>query len=477
MPRKLLFVFVVSVVIVAIARVTCPSDLYDQHQPRTIAYTADMVVNGHWILPVDAAGVPATKPPLYNWIGALAVVATGSWSEWVLRLPSVLAAAVTLLITMVAAGWMCPEPLHDGIPADERKQRVRVVMLFAGAAWVTCYPVMKLAYLARPDMVLAACMSASWALATIALRPECQRRWAWSLAFWLCVGLAALAKGPPALAGVLYALLAAKLIHGRWSAFNRLYWWWGLPLALAIGLSWLYLAYRINPVHVNEVLLGKELAKRVTRDGPLGPLLKVYQMPLHFIVRFLPWTVPFVFALIAVPWRKWASHTIAPGLLWVFTLLLFFTLGSGGRADFLAPAYGPAAGVAAAGALMMIERWRPMRVALSLIPLITAGILGWYVSDLTPAAREKVGTHSQEFINQVRPIVGEQHIRFTGAQTEMVRTLLRRAYPVDRSLDDNAAWEIRPIAAGEAPLVQSGEIRDGAGSTPAKLGLFRLARP
>lgn len=477
MLRVPFFVFVVALVIVAVARVTSPSDLYDQHQPRTIAYTADMVINGHWILPVDAAGVPATKPPLYNWIGALAVMATGSWGEWVLRLPSVLSAAVTLLITMATAGWMCPEPQHGDITGDERKQRVGWMMIFAGAAWVTCYPMAKLAYLARPDMVLAACMTASWALATIALRPECRRRWAWSLAFWLCVGLAALAKGPPALAGVLYALLAAKLIHGRWSAFNRLHWWWGFPLALALAFSWLYMAYRINPVHVNEVLLGKEVAKRVTRDGPLGPLLKVYQMPLHFIVRFLPWTVPFVFVLIAVPWRKWTTHSTAPGLLWVFTLLLFFTLGSGGRADFLAPVYGPAAGVAAAGALMMIERWRPLRVALSVIPLITAGILVWYVSDLTPAAREKVGTHSQEFINQVRPIVGEQHIRFTGAQTEMVRTLLRRAYPVDRSLDDNAAWEIRPIAAGEAPLVQSGEIRDGAGSTPAKLGLFRLARP
>ena len=53
-----------------------PSDLYDNDQPKTVAYTVDMVRHGRWLLPVDMLGRPATKPPMYNWI-SVPVVAAG----------------------------------------------------------------------------------------------------------------------------------------------------------------------------------------------------------------------------------------------------------------------------------------------------------------------------------------------------------------------------------------------------------------
>ena len=64
-----------------------PSDLYDNDQPKTVAYTVDMVEHGRWLLPVDMLGRPATKPPMYNWIGA-PFVAAGWHDEFALKLPS-----------------------------------------------------------------------------------------------------------------------------------------------------------------------------------------------------------------------------------------------------------------------------------------------------------------------------------------------------------------------------------------------------
>ncbi|MEE9608696.1 MAG: hypothetical protein V3U03_13225, partial [Myxococcota bacterium] len=65
------------------ARVSGPSDLWDQTQPRTVSYTTDILVNGgsHWILPMEPGRRPATKPPLYNWMAAPAVKLLGFPSE------------------------------------------------------------------------------------------------------------------------------------------------------------------------------------------------------------------------------------------------------------------------------------------------------------------------------------------------------------------------------------------------------------
>src|SRR5438046_7644326 len=63
------------------SRVIAPSALQRFDQPRTVSYTADIVVNGRWLLPRDMFGHVATKPPLVNWM-AVAVVALGFWQEW-----------------------------------------------------------------------------------------------------------------------------------------------------------------------------------------------------------------------------------------------------------------------------------------------------------------------------------------------------------------------------------------------------------
>ncbi|MCE9588890.1 MAG: hypothetical protein K8S99_00010 [Planctomycetes bacterium] len=482
MPRLPAILFVTTVAVVMLARILGPSDIYDQHQPRTIAYTADIVVNGHWVLPVDAMGKPATKPLLYNWIGALAVMAVGRWDEWLLRLPSLLAGGATMAITLWMARRLSPPVNEIDSSHDERTRRRAVELaLYAGVAWITCYPVAKLVYLARPDMLLVACMTASWAFATVAMEAEKpgestqKRSWSWALAFWLAVGLAGLAKGPAALAGVIYALLAAKLIHGRWSAVNRLHWWWGLPLALLLPGAWLYAAYRINPAHVHDVLFGEEVRDRVTRDGWLGPIIHLYQMPLYFLIRFLPWSLGVIVALVVVPPRRWMSHALAPAILWIFVLLAFFTLASGGRADYIAPIYGPAAVVAAFGAMALVQRARWMRPVVAAAPLVTALVVAWFLLLGSPAYKEKVGEHLYAFMASVRPIVGSDTIHFEGEETQTLRTLMGRAYPADPARDAAARWVIRLIKRPDdaVPETSSDRIRDGAGNKAVLLGLFR----
>ena len=44
---------IVAIMWLLAARILGPSDAWDQTQPRTMAYTTDIIANGRWILPVE----------------------------------------------------------------------------------------------------------------------------------------------------------------------------------------------------------------------------------------------------------------------------------------------------------------------------------------------------------------------------------------------------------------------------------------
>ena len=94
---------------VIVTRVSGPSDLWHQTQPRTVSYTTAMLVHGgtNWILPVERAQAPATKPPLYNWLAAPVVRVAGFGSELAHKSPSV-AALIACWALLVIVGRRLP---------------------------------------------------------------------------------------------------------------------------------------------------------------------------------------------------------------------------------------------------------------------------------------------------------------------------------------------------------------------------------
>ena len=96
MRGNLLFAASVLLVVLLItlgARVFGPGDLFDKDQPKTMAASADVALNGNCIWPRDMIGEPSTKPPLYNWIDAIVLkLSPRRWDEWAFKVPSILAA-------------------------------------------------------------------------------------------------------------------------------------------------------------------------------------------------------------------------------------------------------------------------------------------------------------------------------------------------------------------------------------------------
>ncbi len=331
------------------ARVFGPCDAYDQDQPRTMAYTTDIIVHGRWILPIERGRIPATKPPLYNWLAVPAVRALGFSSDFAHKLPSVVALCL-LWSTLVL---VAPGPLG----------------WLSALLFVCNFAVFKLAYLARPDMVLALWLFWGWIAASVLLiapPPKRTARVAFAVGFWLCVALAALTKGPAALLLPLYALLASKSLGGRWAATRVFGWWWGIPLSTGLFGAWAYAVYRIDSTHLLKQLLFNEFFGRITGTGsegtggrgPIDFVRRLGFMPLYFMGRFAPWSILTLFAIVALvrqPEREaprpWRSIPGGPWLLGatiqVVLVVAFFSFSAGKRGDYVLPALAPAAMLAA----------------------------------------------------------------------------------------------------------------------------------
>ncbi len=350
LPWRWLVVVGCAFICLLLSRVLSPYNLWDKAQPKTIAYTSDIVAHGRFILPIEAGEYPATKPPLYNWIAAPFVALCGFDCETAHKAPSILALAGCVVALLWLGRRISPDKTMGPI---------------AALVFLSSHSVFKLGYLARPDMLLSVWLLAGWIVGTsiIARGSSTHGR---RILFWLCVGLAGLTKGPAALILLVYAVVLGKVLTGRWSGSRELGWWTGLPLALAMVAAWLIPAAMINGPHVREVLWGAEIIGRVSGTGPegnsrgpIGFFTDFYYMPLYFIRGFAPWslvTIPAGMALLkreggpSSPrgWRSDVAGTWAlGGLLFLLITIGLFTLSTGKRADYLAVAFAPASVLAA----------------------------------------------------------------------------------------------------------------------------------
>jgi 4-amino-4-deoxy-L-arabinose transferase-like glycosyltransferase len=259
----------------------------------------DVVANGNWIVQHLPDGTPAAKPPLYNWLAALFALAGGE-SEFVTKLPSLLAALITLLLT-----WDIGRRL--GGPR---------LGLFAGLLLATSPMFAKHAFFARTDMLLTACVTAQfWAAARV--KP---------LAFWTAAALAMLTKGP---IGVLIPALSLSIwwwregtLRERWRELRVMP---GLPLALVPFAAWFAVALGTGGEPVYKQLVLIETVDRFRKSKESRHIL--YYIP-HFLARMAPVSMLASLALTKI--RAMAGW-------WLITTLAIFSLIPSKRADRLFP--------------------------------------------------------------------------------------------------------------------------------------------
>ncbi len=309
------------IVLTLLIRILSPPDIVARDQSRMVSQTVDIVRNGNLLLASDADGFLASNPPLVNYLSGLLVASFGP-SEWTFVAPSLLAFFATLaLIYLIARDLFVQMPPHDGwlgLTAAE----------WAVLLAVTCYGLseiaLRLAFAARPDMVLVFCLTLSFYAANRALALQPPQGAGWAFVFWLAASLARARQRPD-------RGHSGGLRLPRRQAFSR---WLGrepsfTPHDRRADTRWL----SRSPGRSPSMFWRRSISATFCVDQELGGqfagkwysgVITAWQVPLWVISHFLPWSLLLLVAAWVFPWRQWRAHPLAPALLYILLLAIPF---------------------------------------------------------------------------------------------------------------------------------------------------------
>lgn len=495
----------VVALVAIVGRVLGPSGLYQNtDECKTVAFTADMLAHGRWLVPIDMAGAPALKPPLVNWLAAPCVAVLGP-TELAHKLPLIGSALAAAAVVGACAAWLLsglggPPPAR-GLPPDDvdRAMRAHAVPLgvATGAAWLSAPDSVKQLYFCRPDGVQNLFLAlAFFAITRAVLGSTHTGRWA--LLGWVAAGLAALAKGPMALLVPVYAVAIALVQTPRRAALSRLGFLWGLPIMLVIPCFWLVPAWVAEPDHVGQTLLGGEVAARFSTEGDNATIsqipMNLIRVPAFYVERFPPWALLAVLGLVLVARRGLLRHALGPAVLWVALLTAALVVMAGESGSFNAPAYPALAILATYAFVRAVAQGRISRVGaaaplLATLALLTVCLVVAREAFFSRAAATGLGEEVAEFASRAREHVGDEQVAFLNPDHHNpVRVLMGRhqAAAPDQERTALARWVVGPpalVLPGKTlePELQSDGLRrtkaGGRGNRPdvPPLVLYRVA--
>jgi len=376
-----LVLLVVATVIAISAH--APSTTIAYAQLQQIGAIIGTIETGEWLLPRDHTERVARKGLLYTWIAAPIVMLTQCYSDFVFRLPTVLASLITgVLVYLLGRRWYSPR-----------------AGLIAACLWATIHHMAKLMYVALTDMMVAMFITVSIFCADRLLfhRPRSSRRFGWILALWASVILGGLTKGRGllnitlvgitlGLAGALwdgYAPVgevsgpvmklrsAARLTVRRWwEAIKATKFLVGMFVTVAVLIA-VWAGMMIRGGEAFREVMDYEVWSRITGKGERTPHPKSVPTILNLLYYMLPVTVFAIGAMVLAGPRRWFSRQ-SPLLLplcWIISVVLPFSLTYSARHDYLLPCY-PAGALMGGWAIEEISR----RIAVSRKDRLTSAV-------------------------------------------------------------------------------------------------------
>ena len=314
-------------------------------EPRYAQVAREMLERHDWITPT-LGGMPwLEKPPLYYWQAMLAYAIFGV-SDWAARVPAAVDATV-----MVLAAYLFFRRLRPGFELDG-------ALIAASSAGVIGY-----ARAASMDMILASAFTVAM-LAWWTWRDTGRR--VYLAAFYACVALGMLAKGPvaPFLAAAIIVLYCLTACESR--LIVRTLWFPGVLLFCAIALPWYIAVQERNPEFFRVFILEHNLA-RFSTDIYHHTQPFWYYLPVT-LLALVPWTIFVAEAFSQTAQAWWSASRLTakiegesrPGsgyalsifaCCWLIVPVAFFSVSQSKLPGYILPAI-------PAGAILLVEYLR-----------------------------------------------------------------------------------------------------------------------
>jgi 4-amino-4-deoxy-L-arabinose transferase-like glycosyltransferase len=304
-------------------------DLWSPDEPRFAQVAREILQTGDWLV-MHVNGEPYyEKPPLMFWMIALFSLPFGDVSEFSARMPSILGALATLLLTFLLA-----ERMYGKRVAFTSSIILMTMALFWWQART-----------AQIDMVLTA-----WITLTVFAfwRHSETRETKWLVVMYAAMAAAVLAKGPP---GIVFPLLLAFAFYWRQREQRRsLHLVIGVAaVAIVVGL-WLIPAYSMAGTeetrpHMTEDTSAGMIAQNLYRQtiGRFVLGVSKKQPPWYYLVNLPINVFPWTFFLPWVIYTAWKRRREGPAmrllLCWILPAIVFFSISSGKRAIYLLPIF------------------------------------------------------------------------------------------------------------------------------------------
>lgn len=336
-PRRDLLIPLLFAAVLIPLRLSAPMDLKSNDQAKSAQYSLSTWETGEWLVPLEAGKHLPTKPPLAAWAGVFGFAVAGEPSEIALRVVAAIEALFLLMMTVLIARRLLPEPGP----------------LVAGLVLAANYIFVKTGTSFRPDALLAGLVALAvwlWIVAFDERRPGLG-----VLAFGV-LGLATLTKGPVALIFGLAAILPWALIVRR-SELRSLGAPLGVPLFLVVVAAWAVPAFLEGGRDLFDVMVTGEISHHA------GPGRQpIYTYLYAFPTRFLPWIaiLPFGIAFAVRQWGEEDRWPLGLPLLWFAVVFVVMSLFGSKRADYLLPVL-PAAAILTAAVFR--RAWIAMALA------------------------------------------------------------------------------------------------------------------
>ncbi|HEY3328265.1 MAG TPA: glycosyltransferase family 39 protein [Novimethylophilus sp.] len=287
------------------------------NEARRSVPVQEMLASGDWLVPTLNHHLYISKPPLLYWLAGIPAWLFNSASEWIVRMPSALAA---LAITWLS--FFSMRRRFGLTPA------IFTVLILITSAGFTVF-----ARRAEIEMLLAALCFGSLLAAFEYIFGRRDKRWL-DLAY-LSLGLALLTKGPVALLFYIPPLLVFWWRYRLPEALACLTHWRGWLIALAVALPWYLIISLKLGWDIWSHVVETDIAGKVGRSAA-DPL---YQYPLWLIADFLPWCL-LVLAMPRKSVRRWLA-TPQSGFLLIAAVVpvVIFSLIANKHAKYLLPTY------------------------------------------------------------------------------------------------------------------------------------------
>jgi 4-amino-4-deoxy-L-arabinose transferase-like glycosyltransferase len=335
-------------------------DLWNPDEARYAQVAREMRQTGSWALPHLNGQIYTQKPPLLFWSMAAFGALRGDVDETAARIPSALAAVGAVLLVFLLG---------------ERLFGRRAAWLSA-AVFATCFKILWQGRFGQIDMLLTALVTFGvwfWVRGYTEKRPRLY------LLFFLCAGLATLAKGPVGLLPPLLSILAFLAVTRNRAELKRLHLGLGLLLWAAVVLAWLVPAWMSGGREYLEQIVFKQ---NVTRYADPWHHRQPWYYYLTVIpADFFPWAFLLPAALVT-GWKRFTGRwreSYLFCLCWMVVTVLFFSLSPAKRTVYILTMY-PAMALLVGAALDRISvEWpagrRRVQIPLAILAVLSLLIL------------------------------------------------------------------------------------------------------